>query len=79
MLSDHAPGFHKCAIFATMANKSKNKNLATAGTQQLITVDPSMPSYEGHPYFEKKAAAAKHLLAKVGLPKHLSPKAKAKQ
>ena len=50
--------------------------LAGISTQPLITVDPSLPSFEGHPFFEKKAAKAKILLKKTGLPKQLSKKAR---
>jgi hypothetical protein len=57
-----------------MARKSKKEKLILSGTKSLITVDPSMPSFEDHPYFKKKAAAAKALLEKVGLPKQLSKK-----
>jgi hypothetical protein len=33
------------------------------------TVDPNVGSYEKHPFFVKKANAAKALLKEVGLPK----------
>ena len=58
-----------------MPPKGKKKISKGIGTKPLITVDPSLPSFDGHPYFEKKAAAAKKLLTKVGLPKELTQKA----
>jgi hypothetical protein len=57
-----------------MAKKSKKERSGPSGIKHLITVDPSLPSFEDHPYFKKKAAAAKALLEKVGLPKGLSKK-----
>ena len=62
--------------FSLMSKKSKKEALAGISTQPLITVDPSLPSFEGHPFFEKKAAKAKILLKKTGLPKQLSKKAR---
>lgn len=35
-------------------------------------VDPKVGNYEKHPYFVKKANAARKLLLRVGLPKVLS-------
>ena len=61
-----------------MAGKAKKATSKGIGTKPLITVDPSLPSFDGHPYFEKKAAAAKKLLAKVGLPKELTQKVNAR-
>jgi hypothetical protein len=61
-----------------MAGKVKKETSKAIGTKPLITVDPSLPSFDGHPYFEKKTAAAKKLLNKVGLPKKLTQKAKAR-
>jgi hypothetical protein len=58
-----------------MARKAKKQTSKGIGTKPLITVDPSLPSFDGHPYFEKKAEAAKKLLTKVGLPKELTQKA----
>jgi hypothetical protein len=58
-----------------MSRKSKKEVLVGVGIQPLITVDPSLPSFEGHPFFEKKAAKAKALLKKTGLPKQLTKKA----
>jgi hypothetical protein len=58
-----------------MAGKSKKESQPKASTQQLITVDPLLPAFEGHPFFENKAARAKALLKKTGLPKQLSKKA----
>lgn len=58
-----------------MAGKANKGNSKTIGTKPLITVDPSLPSFDGHAFFEKKAAVAKKLLNKVGLPKELIRKA----
>jgi len=55
-----------------MARKEKKGTSNGIGTKPLITVDPSLPSFDGHQYFEKKATAAKKLLKKVGLPKELT-------
>ena len=60
--------------FANMAQKSKKGTFVGVGTKPLITVDPALPSFDNHPFFEKKAAAAKALLKKVGLPKQLVQK-----
>jgi hypothetical protein len=59
-----------------MAGNTKKTKKARVGSQPLITVDPSIPSFEGHTFFEKKAATAKALLKKVGLPKQLEAKSK---
>jgi hypothetical protein len=56
-----------------MARKPKKAGI---GTQPLINVDPTLSSFDGHPYFEKKTAKAKDLLKKVGLPKQFSEKSK---
>jgi len=66
--------FHKLVIFAIMAQKSKNQKIVTTGVQSLITVDPSLPSFEGHPFFDKKAEAAKAVLKKAGMPKQFAHK-----
>ena len=58
-----------------MAGKSKKQSKPKTGSQELITVDPLLPAFEGHPFFENKAARAKALLKKTGLPKELSKKA----
>jgi hypothetical protein len=42
--------------------------------QPIISVDPTLPSFEDHPFFVKKAAKAKARLDKVGLPKELRDK-----
>jgi hypothetical protein len=58
-----------------MVKKSKKVSTTLPGSRTLITVDPSLPSFEGHPFFEEKAARAKALLKKSGLPKQFSKKA----
>ena len=55
--------------FVPMAKKSKKQKQHIHTAQPLISVDPALPSFEGHPYFEEKAAKSKALLDKVGLPK----------
>ncbi|SFW91158.1 hypothetical protein [Chitinophaga sancti] len=52
-----------------MLRKTKKDTYVQIGNKQFITVDPSLPSFEGHPFFEKKANAAKRLFSRVGLPK----------
>jgi hypothetical protein len=58
-----------------MPKKPKKEVLIGVSIQPLISVDPLLPSFEGHPFFEKKAAKAKTLLKKTGLPQQLSKKA----
>jgi hypothetical protein len=58
----------------TMSRKSKKEIFAGLGTPPLIAVDPSLPSFDGHPFFEKKATKAKALLKKVGIPNQFSKK-----
>ena len=60
-----------------MAGKKRKAATKKVGTKPLITVDPSLPSFDGHTFFEKKAASAKKLLKKVGLPKELTRKTQA--
>lgn len=57
-----------------MSNKSKKRGITKVGIKPLVAVDPTLPSFEGHPFFEKKAQAVKRLLKKVGLPSHLNPR-----
>ena len=57
-----------------MSKKSKKEGYVKVGVKPLITVDPTLPSFEGNSYFDKKAKAAKELLKKVGLPQHLTHK-----
>jgi hypothetical protein len=58
--------------------KTKIKGALVGGTKQVIAVDPSLQSFDGHLFFEKKAADAKAFLKKVGLPKQLTKKAQPK-
>jgi hypothetical protein len=58
----------------------KDKNISKKGTstkKSSAVVTDSVGSYEKHPFFIKKAVAAKTLLLKVGLPKQLTKKAHA--
>jgi len=57
-----------------MLRKTKKDILLQVGTKPLITVDPSLPSFENHPFFEKKANAVKKLFTRVGLPKGVRKK-----
>jgi hypothetical protein len=59
-----------------MAKAQKKHTSAGVGTQPLITVDPALPSFDHHPFFEKKASAAKEDLKRIGLPKQLTKKSK---
>jgi hypothetical protein len=55
----------------------KQKSISTkAKTSQKkdAIVSESVGNYEKHPFFIKKAAAAKALLTQVGLPKQLTSK-----
>jgi hypothetical protein len=54
-----------------MSTKGKKNTILDIGNKHLITVDPALPSFENHPFFEKKAQKAKELIRKVGLPKEL--------
>lgn len=56
-----------------MPSKNKNTN-SSVKSNPGITVSPSVGNYEKHPFFVKKATAAKALLLEVGLPKELSSK-----
>lgn len=53
------------SVTAKHKNNSKNKN-------PLAVVDSKVGNYEKHPFFVKKANAAKALLKAVGLPKQLA-------
>jgi hypothetical protein len=59
-----------------MSRKTKKETFAQIGTKPFITVDPALPSFEGHPFFEKKANAMKKLLGRVGLPKGINKKSR---
>jgi hypothetical protein len=60
--------------FVVMNRKPKKAVNVGISTQPLINVDPNLSSFDGHPFFEKKAAKAKATLKRVGLPKELSRK-----
>lgn len=55
-------------------NISKKENSTKKGN--AVETDP-VGNYEKHPFFIKKAVAAKALLLKVGLPKQLTKKVQA--
>lgn len=55
----------------------KDKKVSTKqplNKKNNVIVADGVGSYEKHPFFIKKAAAAKALLSKVGLPKQLAKK-----
>ena len=56
-----------------MSSKNKKSNNATE-SKPTTTVSKSVGNYEKHPFFVKKATAAKALLLEVGLPKQLTTK-----
>ena len=61
-----------------MSLKEKNKaTKAKSHKKSNAVVSDSVGSYEKHPFFIKKALAAKEFLLKVGLPKQLSKRAHA--
>lgn len=49
----------------------------TSTNKKTAVVSDSVGNYEKHPFFIKKAVAAKALLLKVGLPKQLTKKVQA--
>lgn len=51
--------------------KGVNKGISA---QPLIAVDPLLHLFDGHSFFEKKAAKARELLEKVGIPKQFFKK-----
>lgn len=57
-----------------MSNRSKIDKAVRVGNKSFITVDPTLPSFEGHPFFEEKVKAAKKLLQRVGLPPRIARK-----
>ena len=57
-----------------MSRKIRKDTFVPICTKPFITVDPSLPSFEEHPFFEKKANAAKKLFSRVGLPKGIKRK-----
>jgi hypothetical protein len=55
-----------------MISKTKNNaNKANTVKKTAAIVSSSVGNYDNHPFFIKKAAAAKTFLQKVGLPKQL--------
>lgn len=57
-----------------MALKTKSETKKANSAKQTKKVTDEVGSYEKHPFFVKKANAAKSLLQKVGLPKGLTKK-----
>jgi hypothetical protein len=55
--------------------KDKNISRKVSSAEKITAVvSDSVGNYEKHPFFIKKAVAAKALLLKVGLPKQLTKK-----
>ena len=57
--------------------KAKNTNTSSKALKKGAVVSDSVGNYEKHPFFIKKADAAKALLLKVGLPKQFAKKSHA--
>lgn len=58
-----------------MSLKNKNISKKETSTKKInAMITDSIGNYEKHPFFIKKATAAKTLLLKVGLPKQLTKK-----
>jgi hypothetical protein len=58
-----------------MSLEDKNISRKVTHTEKISPVESdSVGNYEKHPFFIKKAVAAKALLLKVGLPKQLTKK-----
>ena len=57
--------------------KAKNTNISSNAPKKSAIVSNGVGNYEKHPFFIKKATAAKALLLKVGLPRQLAKKSHA--
>ncbi len=55
-------------------NQKSTSTKTKAAQKKDAIVSESVGNYEKHPFFIKKAAAAKALLSQVGLPKQLTTK-----
>lgn len=51
-----------------MAIREKKQQQQIIHGNDHVIITPNLPEFDGHPYFEEKAKAAKELLSKVGLP-----------
>ncbi len=58
-------------------NLKSSNTTNTKSKAHKNNISDSVGSYEKHPFFIKKASAAKTLLLKVGLPKELAKKSHA--
>ena len=56
-----------------MKGKEKNSTTSKASKKNAV-VNDEVGNYEKHPFFIKKAVAAKSLLLQIGLPKQLAKK-----
>ena len=54
--------------------KGKNSNASSKTHESSAVVSDTVGNYEKHPFFIKKASAAKVVLHKIGLPKQLVKK-----
>jgi hypothetical protein len=57
-----------------LKNKKGEKKEQTKTAKKGAVVSEVVGNYEKHPFFVKKALAAKELLLKVGLPKQMAKK-----
>jgi hypothetical protein len=57
-----------------MSNKSKKEEVAQPGIKLLKTIDPTLSEFIGHTFLKERTEAARKLLQRVGLPKHLTDK-----
>ena len=57
-----------------MNSKGKNSTTSSKAHRSFAIVSDTIGSYGKHPFFIKKAATAKAVLHKVGLPKQLVKK-----
>jgi len=58
-----------------MTSKQKNSEKQKSTEAATVVVSESVGNYEKHPFFIKKAKAAKELLQQTGLPKGIGVKA----
>lgn len=57
-----------------MPIKVKKHGLSSSSSKSTIAVDPSLPSYEQHPFFQEKLKQAKTFIKEFGLPKSTKTK-----
>ena len=57
-----------------MSAKSKKNKSNQQNLKPFIMVDPSLGSFEGNAFFQKKLEKAKEVIKKVGIPKQFAKK-----